>query len=59
MEAELEKRVVQTLRDAKKLLAHWTDRANLCETCSKLSEETAPFVAGLNSLLKDLGTKDV
>jgi len=59
MDVELEKRVVQTLRDAKKLLSHWTNQVNLCETCSKLSEETAPFVAGLNSLLKDLGLKDV
>jgi hypothetical protein len=54
MNAELEKRVVQFLKDVKPLLYHWNQQVSNCGDCKKLAEETAPMVAGLNGLLKEL-----
>jgi hypothetical protein len=54
MDADLEKRVTQFLKDAKILLYSWTNQVVTCEGCKKLAEETTPLMAGLNTLLKEL-----
>lgn len=51
-------RIVQHLRDAKALIYHWQVTTDGCKDCAmKLASETAPFVAGLNALLKEVGEK--
>ena len=57
MSPDLEARVIQALKDAKPLLYHWTAQVVTCKDCCKVAEETAPFMAGLNSLLKELGVE--
>jgi hypothetical protein len=57
MTDDLEARIIQTLKDGKALLYHWQKTIGPCPDCQKLTEETSPYMAGLNSLLKELGVE--
>ena len=57
MGPDLEARIIQTLKDGKALLYHWQKTTGPCPDCQKLTEESAPFLAGLNTLLKELGVE--
>jgi len=52
---DLLRRVATLLADGKKLIYEWQKTVTACEDCKHLEAETAPYMAGLNSLLKELG----
>lgn len=52
---DLLRRSANTLRDGKMLLYHWQKTTDACDDCRKLKDEIAPFIAGINNMLKELG----
>lgn len=55
VKADLLRRTAQYLKDAKALLYSWQSKVEACADCKSLVSETAPFMKGLNGLLKEYG----
>lgn len=53
--ADLLRRLKSFLVDSKACLYHWQKTTDDCADCRVLKNDVAPFIAGINSFLKELG----
>lgn len=51
---DLLNRIKQAMRDGVILLGAWNAHAHSCPNCGKLRSDTAPYLKGLQSLVKEL-----